>query len=317
MIAKLSISIPTYNRSQVVNKTLSSGLEIFKKYGIDVYIYDSSDNNDTYKVVKKFIDKGFDINYKKYDSSIGIDEKTCIALKDPNSEFVWLCGDAVIVKEDGIKLILSEIGVGYDILILDSKLRNSERKECHNSKLFFKDYCWIMTLYGASVVRSDILKKFDENVIINKYGPDFEYVCGIFDYLSSNSARILIVPFNYFIPNKLKKGSGWFGTTFETFGVGWIKAINELPNYYNLYKNEVIKSHGTKAGLFREQSLYKLRSKNVLNPQIYEIHQNIFEKITDVNLSTIKFIAFMPRWIAQLWGYFLEVKRITIMLMKK
>ena len=60
----IAIVIPTKNRAETGEDTLGKGIDTYAKHGIDVYYYDSSTNDDTHKVVQKYIDIGYNnINY--------------------------------------------------------------------------------------------------------------------------------------------------------------------------------------------------------------------------------------------------------------
>ena len=47
----LAICVPTYQRSDIIDKFLNDGVNNFNEFNIDVYIFDSSIDENTKKVV--------------------------------------------------------------------------------------------------------------------------------------------------------------------------------------------------------------------------------------------------------------------------
>ena len=69
MIMKKAIYIPTYNRPQAVNELFVRYGDVYKTYGYDIYIVDSSPDNDTYVMIKEYIN-GNNVFYKRVSADI-------------------------------------------------------------------------------------------------------------------------------------------------------------------------------------------------------------------------------------------------------
>lgn len=93
----LAICIPTYNRSEVVQDTLSKELENCQNLGIDIYLYDSSSDGKTKEWAQKAPYKN--LYYIELDSSIKLDEKVVRIYQHygrKHYDYIWLVGDSVI-----------------------------------------------------------------------------------------------------------------------------------------------------------------------------------------------------------------------------
>ena len=55
MNKQLAISIPTYNRTEILKSNLVSIINQAKRFNIPIYISDDSDNNRTHEMIKSYI----------------------------------------------------------------------------------------------------------------------------------------------------------------------------------------------------------------------------------------------------------------------
>ena len=58
MGVRLCICMPTCNRRECIGRVLEEELEILRKTGVDLCIYDSSDDGATEQLVSDYQDKG-------------------------------------------------------------------------------------------------------------------------------------------------------------------------------------------------------------------------------------------------------------------
>ena len=99
---KISICIPTYNRSNNLNNCLYS---IYKNReyldNVEVCILDNCSTDNTRKVVNEFKNK-ININYKKNIRNFGMAYNIINVTKISNGEFIWIIGDDDILMDDSI-----------------------------------------------------------------------------------------------------------------------------------------------------------------------------------------------------------------------
>ena len=91
---KLSICIPTYNRSQHLSNCLQSVISMRKPKGFqfEICISDNGSNDNTKEVVNS-AKKKIKINYNRNESNIGIARNFLKVVSMAKGEFTWLIGD--------------------------------------------------------------------------------------------------------------------------------------------------------------------------------------------------------------------------------
>ena len=77
---QLTIAIPTYNRSEFLDKNLNK-LYMQKSEKFKVIIQDNNSTDNTINIVKKYISLGLDIDYKKNNKNLGWEKTLNYALK--------------------------------------------------------------------------------------------------------------------------------------------------------------------------------------------------------------------------------------------
>ncbi len=106
---KLSICIPTYNRSyhlkNCLNSILLNGNEI---KNVEVCISDNNSTDDTKKIVN-FYKQYIDINYHTNSENIGVAKNILKAVEISNSDFCWVIGDDDMLLKNSVKEVLNLI----------------------------------------------------------------------------------------------------------------------------------------------------------------------------------------------------------------
>jgi abequosyltransferase len=107
----LSICIPTYNRSKYLKECLDSLVNQVEYNNIDVEII-VSDNNSTdatQSIVSEFEGR-LNIKYSKNTANFGSARNILLAVEEKaEGEFCWVIGDDDLVKQQGVKEIVSKI----------------------------------------------------------------------------------------------------------------------------------------------------------------------------------------------------------------
>ena len=97
MGVKLCICMPTCNRSACIDRTLSKELEILKRTGIDIWIYDSSNNDDTERLVSDYQHRGYqNLFYRRVNHEIHPNRKAYGIFKEAEQtgyDYIWLIHD--------------------------------------------------------------------------------------------------------------------------------------------------------------------------------------------------------------------------------
>ena len=112
MIEKiLTISIPTYNRSEILRDNLLKILDVCQIHGIDINIYDESNNNDTQKIIDQLTINYDILHYYKNPKKLGYGKNFINALTSPKTDYVWLLGDSQCINYNFLDSILDRKSV--------------------------------------------------------------------------------------------------------------------------------------------------------------------------------------------------------------
>jgi len=302
---KLAICVPTYNRADIINEFIIRCMNKYTNMKYDVYIYDSSDNNETEKVVKSYLDKYENLFYVNIDSSVHSNMKVYMIFQQFQNcdyEYIWVCSDSIRWTDDVINSIDNNLNSNYDMIILNYRdVESIGTKEYTDYNELFVDCAWHMTLYGATIIKKHtILNNIDWDYLIEKYCIDdrinhshvalyFEQLCKINRF----SALHISTGKNSLTSSPLKSVSGWHESTFYVWGHCWPSMIEALPGCYK-NKKVVIKKAGVNSGIFDLDNLISLRKYRILTYNVYKKYKNKWKEITDVNAKLIFLVSIVP-----------------------
>lgn len=291
---KIAWCIPTYNRPIEVNTVLEKMLPILAKYSIDLYVYDSSANDETENIAKTY--KSYNnFSYIKLPSDTKVVEKEKMIFtgykQKVNYDYVWLVKDHVICDDELIKNIIKAANDDPDAIFLRllETLHTINLTKDHYSDpvSLYHDWGWLITSWDSLILsRKRILDNIDWDEIITKYAVNgdisFILVILLFDTLAEKqhcSVPVISAQKNFFnIPqNKNVKG------TFNIWGFEWYHTNNNLPEIYNDEKEFVIKSATSLPWILGNNiRLMELQQSGALTDQDLECVKDIWDKISDV-----------------------------------
>lgn len=251
---KLAIIIPTANRSEAIEyylKAMGSTLSIL---GIDIIVYDSSDTDDTFQVVKKCRkDKAKTAQYRRYVGNfdgVSLDEKVRAALSEYCDcyEYLWVCRDGLIINfsaiYNGIYCILQTSRP--DVISVYSKEEDYEKIGCKvydNCTDFFGDNFRHMTILGAIIVKSRFAQQvIDAEPIDSELNYGLWYPTAVFHYLADHKANMQTFVGNTFFSNAFATPSSFWnrkGRALWQWGERWYKIVKNMPEVYNKEKDRV------------------------------------------------------------------------------
>lgn len=298
---KTAVCIPTYNNCAILSEFLEKQLKYYKKNGVDVYIYDSSDNDATRKLVDHY--KG-NVTYKKLSPKIHSNKKVFQIFQEPQFQkydFLWIMGDAIRLKKSVINEVFSKISLKYDMIIVD--FMDNERigeKVYTDKNLFFLDCAWYLTLYGACMLNvKRMLQKVSWKTMENQYLDEscinYSHIGFYFDkiFTLTNFRALHLSYIGQGRSSVLKKAPGWRNDTFLIICNRWPAAIDRLPDYYQK-KTEVIKKGGVLSGILNERNLYLLRRDHIYNCKVFFQYIRKWKLLTDISIIKLLLVAIVP-----------------------
>ena len=140
---RLCICMPTCNRSECIDRVLKEELEILKKTDIDICIYDSSDNDDTERLVSDYQHRGYqNLFYRQVDHAIHPNRKAYGIFKEAEQmghDYVWLIHDHTYCNDEkGLLNIMEALSKGYDFYLLNMQSNNFRMIEIKDLDEFLK-----------------------------------------------------------------------------------------------------------------------------------------------------------------------------------
>jgi hypothetical protein len=295
--SKLAITIPTYNKCEILRGNLLYMLNDLKKFNIPIYISDDSDNDETKNMINELKTEYNLIYYIKNDHNLGHDKNYVTALRLPEEEYVWCLGDSIIIKQGSIEKILTILqDKEYCFLSVnaDSRRLRLPTKHYTDPQEAFIDLAWHLTLTGATIYNKKAL--YDINYLDYIYHKNFPQVNIIFSNLLVNVHGLYWLGEKIIFQNKNKKRSYWSSKAFEVFVYDWYRIIMALPDNYSLEnKYYVIKSHDVNTKIFGIRNLLNLRTLNGLNCKNYRQYNYLFPFTIKYPKPVILLIALLPR----------------------
>lgn len=300
---ELMIGIPTKDHPKYIQYYMARVLEAAKKYNIDIHIYDSSSNDETKNIVFERQRQGYNnVFYHKYGEDIKIEDKLEYIFADSGYEYVWLCGDGVVINiEKDIAIVEREIVNNRDLIVFGKPLINGGKRyvEYDNPVELLGECFAPITYYGASIVRGDIFKKDQWKHYKERYLEQVQPAC-FFEYFAKNPMNAVYIAHDFFEANPYKKMSDWMkkGRTFEAFAYLMERTVEQLPEIYNKEKKKAKKSIDEYTGVFGISHLWALRTNGNLSFRIAVKYRKCVKKVTLTRFTTVLLIAICPKRVA-------------------
>lgn len=131
---KLTIAIPTYNRSFFLNNNLK---QLLKEYdnNFEIIIQDNASTDNTEEIVEKYIKLGLPIIYERNLTNLGWAKNFEICFKKAKTKYMILLGDDDIIVNGGVDIILNNINeYSPDLVFMNAFSIKNYNKEYYASK---------------------------------------------------------------------------------------------------------------------------------------------------------------------------------------
>lgn len=315
---RIAVCIPTYNRSHIVKEFLDRNVKDYTDFGMDVYFYDSSTNNETEDKVRLWEKEVEGVHYVRLSSYLHANMKVFKIFQQQNLkesyDFIWVCGDSIRFSREALSYIRQNITLEYDMIDVNANDSGKlGRREYSNHNDYFRDCAWHLTLFGAVLLNvksmlNDVAWEDYESKYNSKEFINFSHVSFYFNRLASKKCfKALHLSLNpsFFEVSALRKKNGWYDELFYVMCHGWVQTIKALPSCYE-DKKEAILNHG-KYTLFNLLNFLKLREEGSFNRCIYKQYRYIWAEVCDISTVKLYMIASLPlfiiKYIKKIWIY--------------
>ena len=294
----------THNHPEVMDEVLNHICGPYGEKGIDIYVYDSSPSGETEEIVKGYISEDLcDLHYVPVQFIKGIrggDEKYIYVIKGNglkgHYDYIWPTKDRCWFEGETLDRICDSFDGNYDVIFA---VDERDRFELIGRPLidvytdpveFFGDYGALTTNWECLIRRADtMLDPIDWSLYSSKHNVckdnNFNQTVSTFVRLAElENSRIRVIrsnPDDKRYSNKAKPL--WISALMETWIDRWIPTIYSLPDIYNGYKLNVIKTQLGHVSLFgSNDSLINMRDMGILTPERVKILSSMWEMISRI-----------------------------------
>lgn len=301
-MSTLTISVITRNRSQFLKKGLFEMFEGIKENNLILNIFDNSLETDreTYEIYEELKKQYENVFYYGTNKELSYPENCKRAFeKFDNSEYSLIIGDSNYISKEDLRDVLNILKTKkYDIIVLNNgRVKDIKfNKEYIDKQEFFEELTWHCTLIGSTIYKQEFLELVINKGIYEKYiGNDFFQLGILLEGLHyKENFKVFFIQKKFLTSVGIQKESYWRKNVFKTFGEDWIKFIELLPKEFK-NKDDVIKSHGIKSGLFTVVGFFKLRAQGLYDKSELKKNKKIILKISNLDYLKLKIIAIFPR----------------------
>jgi abequosyltransferase len=296
----LSIVIPSYNRADFLDRSLSVHVPMAQRHNVQIFISDNASTDNTQEVIEKW-QKQYDfIRCSRNPSTIGPDANFEKALKAVDTQYVWLLGDTSQIPEDGITSILklAEGPEAYSAIIVNLVNKNRIASKTYGCPdLLLTELGGLMSCMSCLIYNKALIEGAD----FSRYYDSFFMQTGvILEHAAGNNVlirweqEISITS----LESSLLQKKGWAFTPkiFEIGVQSWVNFIFSLPPRYSL-KSKLSACHGfgKVSGAFSIKGMLSQRARGLLSYSVYKQFKPSIRLSIDYPLLVVVLIALTPR----------------------
>lgn len=301
---KMAVCIPTYERPEIVEDVLEHCAGLYRRYGLDVYYYDSSNDNRTKEVIESYQSAGYDnLHYIWVDPKMNkVDLVFVMDGVQKEYEYMWYLRDRCWCEEKALRLMYRAMEEEHDLIFLD--VGNPDEAEelliCNEANMFYHrcgDYATSMdaTIYNIkSMLKDDFSMEGFKAKYDGEYSKSFQHFLFIFEQLSKKKKPdiCLLSGKNMAIVHSRKGGSTWSDKRLEIWAKHWVQANEALPNCYT-DRGDIIKRTASFPWILGDVNhLVKLHDEGILTPEYFEEIKEYWKKVSDIPVQVLQKIAY-------------------------
>lgn len=311
----LAVIIPTCNRATVVDHLLFQSAYQLRKYGVDIIIYDSSNDDKTENCVRNFQLEGcWNVHYHRYDGEFdgfSLDHKVISAYKDyaDRYKYLWVCRDGLIITPDlCMENIIKYVQNGADCIIVDAKFRNDNK----SSEVVYrgKQDCADLlrqegartTVLGTFIFSGELIKKIVSAIPLDEKTYGLWLPAAPLHYFAKQPFLVVRYVGDLFFYNTAGTANSFWnasGKAMEQWAYRWYTIVMNLPECYNAAKNDVLKINMFDFHPFYLTSLMRMRSNGGLSFSIVRKYEKYLPFVSDTSMWKYYAVSFMPKWTAR------------------
>lgn len=298
--SRIAMCLYTHNHKKTIEYLLPNICMNYLIHGIDVYVMDSSEDEETHKLIQEWVKKGFTNLFYYAAKGYNIQDKLIESFSNPyfaeRYDYIWPCKDRTIWPIFTLDAISDSIDK-QDLVYLEVRGDNNlpERQDFEGGIELYKYHSLGLTSIDTTLYRT---KTFCENKeIIRKIvqkTPSFpHFYYALYIAAEKSDACICVLQGKrVHLYNINLSGSEWGKQVFEVWKDKWVAVNDLLPDCYAPYKEFVIKFVASQPWLLGgKEKLQELKDKKILTPEILTAVQTNWERVSDIPFEYVKNLA--------------------------
>lgn len=303
---KIAMCIPTKNRPEMISRVMRLAPGLYSKYPINVYYYDSSDNEETERIIKPYLTQYSNLHYVRMDPDISVERKVAMMFAGygwtERYDYLWPVKDRVRFRESTLDAVMESAERNLDVIFLGGNPRHahgfqSEESYDADPMELYWDWGWVAADMQRVIFRLSSMLGEDFTV------ENFERVC-VYDYniywiqhfwlfhrlAQMPESKIRILMGDEGISYSYQHGkSEWERRVLKVWKEDWIKMNEGLPEIYDASKSKVILEGSSAVGILGSVDRIKeLRDSGILTEENLEDALVDWERVSDVPPAVVR-----------------------------
>lgn len=308
--------IPTYNRPKAVKFLLEYAAPLYRRLGIDLIIYDSSSNNETFDVVKKIQSTGYyNVMYHRYTGEFdgfSLDHKLIQAYDDYAEEYdyIWLCRDGLIpVVDEILEKVRYYKKKGIDCIIVDTKSRVNglemeqyyiDKSDCAN---FLLDQVTRLQTLGMLIFSGKFARRLLDTVPLDDTTYSLWQMAAPFHAFANGDCKVVFCTKNVFALNEYASTTHFWSKAskmMEQWAYRWNLVISNMPQEYEMVKEKCMMVYTVDFHPFTARNILEMRGYGGLNQGMVSKYKEYLPKVTMTPVWYFYVVAILPKCLARL-----------------
>ena len=305
---ELEIAVLTRNRSDILEVFLEKQIKEIEGINAILSIYDTSSNNDTENIVKRYQNDGHKIIYDHGAYEKSIEDKYLDAILNSKAKYLWIMGDSnymdiPLFSEKSYDSMMSgcELIVAWNDSVSD--------REYDDVAELFADCLWHMTWMGGLVFRRDIYKESvtiqTKNQIVDLAktvkGSWYPSLGILFEALiRRNRINTKLISLKIHGLASVEKKQAWVSEAYKVWCKDLCLLVDCFADSFGPTADRATRVTWEKLGLDKGYWSCRFRASNSLNRQIFDEYDSkgYINRVSQ-NRLRIKKWAYMPQLLAE------------------
>lgn len=312
---RIAVIVPTCNRIEAVSYILDYVSSPYRRFGVDIIIYDSSDNDKIEKLTRKMHDNGYsNVVYKRYKGvfdGFSLDHKIISAYEEfaDSYDYIWICRDGLVpVIDEIIEKLRHYWAERVPCIIVDTKSRNNgveierEYSTLDDCNAFLTDQATRLQTLGMLILSGNFAKKLIREIPLDDTTYSLWQMAAPFHLFAKEPYRIVFLTRNVFAMNPLASATHFWSKAhkaLEQWARRWHQIIVNMPSEYDKSKKECMMVYTVDFHPFAYRTIIDMRAWGGLNRELVIQYKDDLAQTTRTSIKFFLVVATMPKWFAR------------------